>query len=883
MFKRALVFRGQTRSLGAAIVLTIVLTLVMTIATPGSAAHAEEAAAPAPADAAAAAAASVAAGAAASVEPASVEPAQPEPAPVEPAPVEPAPVEREPTLAEPAEPAPVDPAPIGPQPQPTLPEEGEARIEEDSSEPGAGEALAPPALAPAAIAPMAVMTCNADAVYSLSPDGAVSVITGKPESLAVTETVIQSPRWSGVDALGAGNGTLYAVRNYGAGTAELLTLDSDGTGWTSLQTLSLSNTRPFVAGAVNGADGRYYFGGFSGSGQSTSFRLYRFDGTGVSTVGSMPMASTMASLPADIAFDTAGNLYLIVGVGNQFAPFTVTAAELARGGTLERVEGTNGSLSNAAGLAFRSDGYVVVSNDKTGRAYDPLQWANGGGNNSLKINSSDLAGCGSPVSITLQKDVRGRADLADQFELRATPAGSTTRSRTTTGAATGPQEVQVGPIAVLPGTSISLAEVMAAGSASAFSSYSSSWSCSDGSSGNGTTATVTMPTQSMICTFVNAPVDVAPPATTVTVRKLVIPAGGSVAAPRADWPVDLQVAGAGAAVQGANPEATGADGTASWTVAYETRTTAELTVSEQQLPGYRLTSLECTIDQLPVQTELAESTRLTSVAAGSDVRCTFINEELPTTLSIAVVVDGNEPATSWPVAADAADGAAQGPSGDGAASGLVAAGAAYDLTLGEGSPYYVQDGGWTCSVAGAPPVTIPEGSISLSRGDAAVCTVRVATARMVLLKQIEGASALRPEQFTLTATPERRAGLDLSIVSTTGTADEATAAEFEVRPDTAYALGEQSQFAYLGVAIEQRNAGTGEWSAVTDPSALVLDPGERAVIRFVNAAPPVLTLPVTGGIGAEAYLQGGIAILLLAMALLTSIRMRDIRRRGRLT
>lgn len=60
-----------------------------------------------------------------------------------------------------------------------------------------------------------------------------------------------------------------------------------------------------------------------------------------------------------------------------------------------------------------------------------------------------------------------------------------------------------------------------------------------------------------------------------------------------------------------------------------------------------------------------------------------------------------------------------------------------------------------------------------------------------------------------------------------------------------------------------------------------VDANQHAVYRFVNAVPPALALPLTGGIGADTYLIGGAGVLVLgllaAAALLVRTRIRSSR------
>ncbi|HET8868361.1 MAG TPA: hypothetical protein VFM87_08525 [Agrococcus sp.] len=926
MLMRALTPRRSFRSLLAALVLAVVLTMVLTIVTPSAAHAAPATAAPAPGSPAEGEAqpggpvqGEPAPGEPAPEEPAPIEPAPGEPAPVEPAPVEPAPVEPAPVEPAPVEPAPAEPAPVQPQPVDPAPIDPEGPVgpagpdspiapiptgpespEPDESAPGPDE-LAPDDEAledPDAVLASQPLTCRPGDLYGVSATGAVHQITQASNGkFSSTEILPAGEGLSNVDGLGLtpGGSALYAFQSAANGMASLLRLPSGGDAWEVVSAPIGGHDRPLVAGAVDMTDGRYYVGGFTAVGARLEFRLYRVSDSGaVSTVGRFDAGTSSGPVNGDMAFDAMGNLYVIRG-NSTTDRFTVAADELdqASGGVLvstTREAAANGQPAGT-GLAFADSGYVLISNGTHVRRVNPQTWSSvpGDGNSPLDFAITDLAGCSSPVTITLRKDVVARVAAGDQFQLRATPAGSTLRSANTQGSATGVQTEQVGPIAVLAGARVEIAEVMAVGTAA---NYASAWHCSNGVTGTGTSTTVTVPQGSLECMFVNSPL-----VTSVTVTKLVQGADGTLETPGAGWQLRAAVSGQGVALAAVGPQPTDdgsraadASGSVQWDVHYGATTSrAAITVSEVQRSGYAFERGECVVTSLSgastTHALTSESGTVGDVAPGSAVACTFVNREQPTTLSLQTLVDGGAPATDWTISASGPDDALAGPSGSGAASGAVTPDADYALSLSGGSASYAQ-GAWSC-VSGSEPVGIVDGAVQVPLGAQVECTATVATATLVMLKTIDPAfgDTLQPEDFLLAATPDDVDALGLAAVEATGSATESAENTFEVRPGTAYALSESSRFAYLGLAIERYDEAGVAWIAVTDPSSIVLEPGEHAVFRFVNAAPPALALPLTGGIGADTYLLAGSALLLLGLAaaatLLHRTRLADLRR-GRL-
>lgn len=241
-----------------------------------------------------------------------------------------------------------------------------------------------------------------------------------------------------------------------------------------------------------------------------------------------------------------------------------------------------------------------------------------------------------------------------------------------------------------------------------------------------------------------------------------------------------------------------------------------------------------------------------------------------TTLTLVNHVEGDALPGSWELTAT--------PSGNAAinfesgAPREVSPGAFELATLG-GEDTYVA-GEWTCVLEGrngAPDgeVDVDDASVVVPLGHHVRCEMTQRTARITLLKVIstdEFPGGLAASWFTMLATPAAQPELDLSAFEANGAGD-AVANTFEARPGHTYSLSERSDYAYLQLAV-QRRAPDGTWIDI-DPSGIEApQAGDHDVYRFVNAAPPTLTLPLTGGIGSDAYVLGGSALLLLALAVI---------------
>jgi hypothetical protein len=111
-------------------------------------------------------------------------------------------------------------------------------------------------------------------------------------------------------------------------------------------------------------------------------------------------------------------------------------------------------------------------------------------------HSTDLASCGSPPTIAIEKVVQGgRAQQGDQFKLTLNQGGTQIANATTTGNAAGVQPDRIGPLPTVRGVPLTFAE-SAAGTTN-MSYYASSYRCLvDGvqtTQGNGISGSITIP------------------------------------------------------------------------------------------------------------------------------------------------------------------------------------------------------------------------------------------------------------------------------------------------------------------------------------------------------------------------------------------------------
>ncbi|GAA1129211.1 hypothetical protein GCM10009643_10200 [Microbacterium aurantiacum] len=296
-----------------------------------------------------------------------------------------------------------------------------------------------------------------------------------------------------------------------------------------------------------------------------------------------------------------------------------------------------------------------------------------------------------------------------------------------------------------------------------------------------------------------------------------------------------------------------------------------VTIDRTALPGCVLTSKALTRAagkdvnaSLPYTATLAEGANAFTMT--NVVTCTQ-------TISLVKTVGYGSAATdAWTLSATkpAGSNALAGPSGtyraDKPVSGAVSTGVAYTLAEAGGPKEYVAAGAWTC-VAGSTAVPVTASTVTVPLGQTVECTVVNTTAKLTILKEVVG-QALPPGDWTLTADPG--AGSGLTAKTAVGASQASAANTFEVKPGTAYTLSEaptagDGAIAYRQLALERQLA-DGSWVAV-DSDRVTVPAGSHATYRFVNDRVPAVVLPLTGGASTDAFLLGGLAVLLLAGAL----------------
>ncbi len=768
------------------------------------------------------------------------------------------------------------------------------------------------------------LTCATNQFYAISGAGELmqsDIVTG------VNTTIGTWNVGSNANALGIGPNGAYAYAlqrsTDASNVVSMLKWSAAGgfqtianSAYTTVGTGGTAVTGSIVAGAVDLSGNRFVFGKFSGS----SFHLWSFTESNpvasrYAYLGSFPTAGAPNG-NGDLAFDARGNLYVVGAstVNNvpSAAIFTVPAESIAaaNGGVLpvtattaKNLVGTDASpaFTNANGIAFSPRGTAYISDSATAYEFDPATWNRIGGSPRVLDEHTDLASCASPPTITVLKNAVGRIAASDQFTLTLANGATTVATATTGGTASGRQAAQIGPVPAVVGTTFTISEAMAAGSASAIGAYTSFSECwSDGlrlSNGTTTTGSVTMPTRpgaNVVCTFFNSP----RPATNVTVTKQINDPSTGTTAPAAGWTVGTSASatvGTATVLPSEAPrQQTNAQGTASWTVLYGSLASrATLVVSEETQTGYVFSSGSCTVGGAPVAVTFTQTGNIVSgsipgTQSGQTIACTIVNSPVASLTLVKQVSFGSAAPTDWVLSATGPAGALTGPngrSGTPQASAInVTPGVAYRLAEAGARPAYTRVGSWQCVTAAgtAVPVTAA-GDVTLARGANVTCTVTNATAALTLVKQVEGsAPGFRPADWTLTAVPAPLDGATLPTQSRPGALFSAAgnpASTFEVRPGHAYTLDERatapgSRLAYQLLRLERLEGST--WVTVTSRTISAPPPAQTAVYRFVNAPVQPTTLPLTGGMSSDAFtIAGGVLAALIFAAAIVHRRRRE--------
>lgn len=260
-----------------------------------------------------------------------------------------------------------------------------------------------------------------------------------------------------------------------------------------------------VAGAISPSTGDYYYGHFTGRASSLApfrFELYRVPKDDphshkvVTLVGEWPNTHDL-TFGGDIAFDSAGNLFLVAAdrTTESVANFVAKKSDLDRaalnGGRVTMTQTGTGriSIKDANGIAFSSEGPLYLGSDNATdqgiAAHDPFDFAKVAVQPSSFNGSSkgrvDLASCDKPATLVVEKHIVGRKDTGDQFKLsleRTRPVAHVQAlTAITDGDTIGTQHKTVGPLPIVSGQAYRITEELV-GSGVLSNKYVTAWRCS---------------------------------------------------------------------------------------------------------------------------------------------------------------------------------------------------------------------------------------------------------------------------------------------------------------------------------------------------------------------------------------------------------------------
>ena len=373
-------------------------------------------------------------------------------------------------------------------------------------------------------------------VYALD----TSTVGGSTREVAAT-LVTKVPSGGNANALGItkGGAAMYSV-NQTTSKANSAVIHGHSTStqtWTTYTGNSSGAKDSFVAGAVNPATGIYYYVTYSAGSASRpgTGTVYGFNTntttriTGLIATFSLPTGNGTASNNGDIAFDSAGNMYVLASNGSEVG-IGVVKGPIPTTGSSSGVPLTDTLLNRFAdrnsynGIAFDNSGNLYVSGIPGGTSVltklNPNTGAVIAGPTKLspiaqKFVNVDLAACSLNPTLSPRKDIVARYAPGDQFTLTITGGGSRDgNTATTTGDMTGVQREVAGPIIARSDTTYTLHETAASGS---LLNYTTTYSCVDTANGSvhvasGTGASITLPfpgttvvSPNVVCTFTNAP------------------------------------------------------------------------------------------------------------------------------------------------------------------------------------------------------------------------------------------------------------------------------------------------------------------------------------------------------------------------------------------
>lgn len=737
--------------------------------------------------------------------------------------------------------------------------------------------------------------CDAGVVYGVSANGQLQEVTnGNVQEVGnkATSTTYDwwgNPRENPVSSFnGLGIGTdgqpIYAYERGDRSNMTIYQYNPTVGTWSKKTDYSLSDNyraSSLVAGAVNLATGDYYFGGYSGSSNNQTFKIWKYTGSGSPTyVGdiSAPGIPRESGANGDIAFDANGNLFVVLGSGSYTKVFSVTAANLARGNggrITSSVSGTYDTTSNVNGVAFDSDGKAYLGSGSTVQSYDMPNWSNQATFVNRGLSSTDLASCSSPATITVRKDVVGRAQAADQFHLTAKQGSTVLGEATTEGSDIGIQDQIVGPQPAKRETELTFSEAGVGNTR--LGDYASAYECEadgrhmDNASGTGTSGKVSIPVgaKAVVCTIKNAPLTAD-----VTIHKDVADAKGENATAAKDWTVGAKATATSGTVDAAPTVATqktNASGDAKWALKFGTSfSQATVDVSEVQQSGYAFHAGSCTVTHLDGSTTTAklddENTKsLKGIVPGDSVKCSYTNKVAGSHLSLVKQVDnrysGDGTASDWTLKAVGADKTIEGKTGTADVTTVSVPAGGYTLSeSGDNAGYRAS--AWSCVDADKNTVDVTDAKVDLKSGKDVTCTIT---------------NSDKPGQATWSKVDDGGHGLAGSVWTLTGPGDSTATVEDCVADNADACTGADKDPAAGTFKLAGLHWGDYTLRESKAPVGYTLDDEEHqftvkgddlalSIGSIVNKQAEAPALPLTGGRGTDAFILAGGATLLVAGA-----------------
>ena len=740
--------------------------------------------------------------------------------------------------------------------------------------------------------------CDSGYIYSSGSTGQLYQIDPKGKVDGVGSRAPDATDFNGL-GIGPQGTSVYAYNrtNYRR-SVTMYTFSTASGSWTntndSYDTSAWSNGSfwgSLVAGAVDLNNGKYMFGGFDTipswpwPGRMQVFKLWQYD------PGATPKFTYLGYLNTnkgvvyptngDMAFDAQGNLFVVRGSGTNTTVFSVTAANLAQANgkhiasSVSHTFNTFQTSEDVNGAAFDASGKAYLGSSTTLQSYDMPNWSNQRPVTSHLQDSTDLASCSSPATITVQKVVKGRVTPTDQFTMSLNDAQTQLGSATTSGTQNGLQSDQVGPQPTVRGKTLSFSETGAGGAN--LDNYATTYQCTvDGAAmspavaGSGTSGRVTIPSSgdAVVCQFTNSPLIAR-----VNVTKTLLDQNGANPQPGSDWTMGMSATPSSGTVtqRPSGSQQTDRQGKASWTVNFGTAdSAANVAVNETQKTGYRFASGQCVVTDnngdkgSPVTMTSQEGVSDLAVLPGETVDCSFTNQKQQTSLTLVKVVHnafgGTAGVNDFNLAATPGGGSSLG-----FTSGQKQDVAPGTYTLSEkdlaGTGYVRtrvtcsdEDGnlavdGTAVDVADGKNVTCvitnddEPGSVSWSKED------------------VQG-SALSGSTWLLTGT-----GVPLNTVVTdctsAGQCGRGPYDDQDPRPGH-FKLSNQQWGSY---ALSERTAPAGYVlsDATHDYTISAADRDHVFHAAFVNKQQTPPTLPLTGGMSTDSFLLGGLGLIVVAI------------------